>query len=344
MKKLLIVSVSVLLIALSFSCAKKPAVVSNNPELEGTKFITASDLKGLLDSNEDVTLFGVLSSTKAMIPLTDESTPIDGTYRVWRPDYSGSGNPEALSPVYGGFRKTKEEMEDLLSRGDISKDDIFVVYSTGSMHDGTRFGWQLELLGLDVLYLDGGLNAWKAAGYETGDAIEIAKADKVVDFKADEWNVEELNADIEDVIEAIENPDEWVVIDTRSTGEYNGERTGSSSGAYGTGSLKGAVHIEWTQAVNSDTKTLKSKAELEEIYGDAIAGKKVITICQSGVRSSHTQRMLKEILDIEDVYNYDGSWIEWSYAASDFGSDVDPALKAKVVSLTENWSDNNGAI
>ncbi len=344
MKKLLIVSVSVLLIALSFSCAKKPAVVSDNPELEGTKFITASDLKGLMDSGEDIALFGVLSSAKAMIPLTDESTPIDGTLRVWRPDYSGAGNSEALSPAYGGFRKDKEAMEDLLSRADISKDDIFVVYSTGSMHDATRFGWQLELLGLDVLFLDGGLNAWKAAGFDTGSDVELAKQDKVTNFEADEWNVEALNADIEDVIEAIENPDEWVIIDTRSTGEYNGERTGSSGGAYGTGAMKNAVHIEWTQAVDSDTKTLKSKAELEEIYGDVIEGKKVITICQSGVRSSHTQRVLMEMFDLEDVYNYDGSWIEWSYVASDFSDDIDPELKAKVVSLTDKWSDNNGAI
>ncbi len=344
MKKLLVVLASLIMIAIVFSCSQKPAVVSSNPELEGTKFITATDLKSLLETRDDVTLFGVLSSAKALIPLTDESTPIDGTYRVWRPDYSGSGNPEALSPVFGGYRKTKEEMEDLLSRGDISEDDLFVVYSTGSMHDMTRFGWQLELMGLDVLYLDGGLNAWKAAGFETGKDIELAKQEKIGDFTVNEWNVDELNANIDDVIMALENPDEWVVIDTRSTGEYNGERTGSSSGAYGTGSLKGSVHIEWTDAVNSDTKTIKSRAELEEIYGDVIDGKKIITICQSGVRSSFTQRVLMEILGVDNIYNYDGSWIEWSYAASSFGEDVDPALKEKVVSLTDNWNDNNGAI
>ncbi len=343
MKGIFIVLASIIIIVAFIACSKKPAVISLNPELEGTKFITATDLKGLLETRDDVVLFGVLSSTKAIIPLTDESTPIEGTFRVWRPDYSGAGNPEALSPVYGGFRKTKEQMEELLSKADISKDDLFVVYSTGAMHDMTRFGWQLELMGLEVLYLDGGLNAWKAANFPTGSSVELAKQNTVTEFKADEWNTKKLNATMDDVIKALENPDEWVVIDTRSTGEYNGDKTGSSAGAYGTGSIKDAVHIEWKDAVNSDN-TLKSKEELEALYGDVIKGKKVITYCQSGVRSSHTQLVLMEMLGAKDVYNYDGSWIEWSYVASNVGDDIDPELKEKVISLTDNWTDNNGAI
>ncbi len=312
-------------------------------ELEGTQFISVEDAKALIDAGGDVVVIGVLNGTTALVPLTDESSPIDGSYRVWRPDYSGGDSTEAISANVTGFRKGQDTMNDLLSKAGVTEDTTIIVYSTGSMHDSTRFGWQLELVGLEPLYLDGGLNAWKEAGYDTGDQVTLADEEVKSEFVATEWNVEELGADINDVIAALENPEEWVVIDTRSEGEYNGEETGSSAGAYGTGGMVGTVHIEWSNALNED-KTLKSVAELEALYGDVIEGKKVITFCQSGVRSSHTMMVLRELLGVEEVYNYDGSWIEWSYAASEASTDVDADLKASVLALTDKWADNNGTI
>ncbi len=310
---------------------------------DSNQFISVEDAKALIDSDEDVVVFGVLSAVNAFLPLTDESSPIDGSYRVWRSDYSGGGTTEAISPNVTGFRLGLDTMNDLMSKAGVTEDSTIIVYSTNNMHDSTRFGWQMELMGLEPLYLDGGLDAWKAAGYDTGDQVTLADEDVKSDFASTEWNTEELAADINDVVAALENPSEWVVIDTRSQGEYDGEETGSSAGAYGTGALKGAVHIEWKEALNED-KTLKSVEELEALYGDVIEGKKVITFCQSGVRSSHTQMVLREMLGVEEVYNYDGSWIEWSYAASTEGTDVDADLKAKVLSLTEKWTDNEGTI
>ncbi len=312
-------------------------------EKSNSQFISVEEAKAMIDSDEDVIFFGVLSDVKSKIPLQAEHSPIDKTFRVWRPDYSGKGSPEAISPNVGGFRKGLDSMNELLSKAGVTKDSKIIVYSTGSMHDSTRFGWQLELMGLSPMYLDGGLDAWKEAGYPTGKQVTLANENIKTKFESIEWKTEELGVDIDDVIVALENPNEWVVIDTRSQGEYNGEKTGSSKGAFGTGAIKGAVHIEWTKALNKDKK-LKSKEELEAIYGDIIKGKKVITFCQSGVRSSHTQMVLREILGVDDVYNYDGSWIEWSYAASDAGEDVNPELKNKVKNLTERWSDNKKEI
>jgi len=37
----------------------------------------------------------------------------------------------------------------------------------------------------------------------------------------------------------------------------------------------------------------------------------VITYCRIGERSAHTWFVLREILDLPDVRNYDGSWTEW---------------------------------
>ena len=48
-------------------------------------------------------------------------------------------------------------------------------------------------------------------------------------------------AEIELVIEALQNPDDWVVIDVRTPEEYNGESR--LPNAYGSGRLKGAVNV-----------------------------------------------------------------------------------------------------
>ncbi len=136
----------------------------------------------------------------------------------------------------------------------------------------------------------------------------------------------------------MDNPKEWVVIDTRSVKEQNGEKTGSSAGAYGTGGLKGSLNIDWGNALYKN-HTLKSKAELEEIYKD-INGRKVITFCQSGVRSAQTQAVLKEVLGLDEVYNYDGSWIELSYLASEASKNVvDDKLRENVKNHLSNWQD-----
>lgn len=105
------------------------------------------------------------------------------------------------------------------------------------------------------------------------------------------------------------------------------------------------MHIEWKNAVDDETKLLKPIEELEAIYGEAVEGKKVITFCQSGVRSAHTQFVLESVLGVEEVYNYDGSWIEWSYINSSASAeDIDAELKDKVAANTELFTDNGEPI
>ncbi len=326
--------------------AEEPAEEASGYQYDGTAFMSAEQLSAALDAGDDVIVIGVVSDVKALVPFSLESSaPAETTYRVWRPDYSGEGSTEAISTNIGGFRLAPEVTADLLSKAGATPESTIVVYSAGAMHDSARFYWQLKLIGHENAFmLDGGIDNFDAMGFDTGgDLVTLANEEAVSEYTYASYDPAALGVDIVQVIEALNNPAEWVVIDTRAAGEYNGEETSSSSGAFGTGALTGAVHIEWTEALNEDA-TLKTVEELEAIYGDLIEGKKVITFCQSGVRSSHTQAVLMEALGATDVYNYDGSWIEWSYVASEYSTDVAAELKADVLALTDKWTDNNGAI
>ena len=257
-------------------------------------FITPMQLKDLMDRGEDVVVIGSLNPTAG-------NPQIEGSFAMWRDSYS------AANGVYpfGGMRAEHQQMEAILSSFGATDDSTIVVYASNHHYDATRVYWQIKMLGhKDVRYLDGGLNAWIGAGYPTASANPTVEATKYKGPKVSE----EMLASLDDVVAAI-NDDKVVIVDTRYLSEHNGSET--LKGAFGPGKIPGSVWIAWEEAVNEDT-TLKSLDELKAIYGD-LKGKKIITFCQSGVRSSHTLLVLKEVLGYENVLNYDGSWIEWSY-------------------------------
>ncbi|MCL2386744.1 MAG: rhodanese-like domain-containing protein [Defluviitaleaceae bacterium] len=296
-------------------------------------FITVDELRNVIN---DVVLVGVIDPTMGLVPFTNASNPIHGSYLVWTPDYMRGGTDEAISPEVAIFRRPADEMEELLSRAGITPDSKIVVYHSDSGAQSARVYWHLYALGFNVRFLDGGNAAWRAANGRTGGSSRMNRGD-AGNLTVPNRDFSNHDAGIEGVLHALQNPDEWVVIDVRNDAERAGERVGASSNAFGTGRIAGTYHIEWTNTVDSDG-FIRPEAELRELFA-FIGDRSVITYCQGGVRSAHLWMVLKSLGF--NVYNYDGSWIEWSYAASSAGSFHDRDL---VLSFTEEWTDNNGRI
>jgi thiosulfate/3-mercaptopyruvate sulfurtransferase len=79
------------------------------------------------------------------------------------------------------------------------------------------------------------------------------------------------------------------------------------------GHIPGAKSIPWSTAVQQDG-TFKSLEELRSIYVDQKGvdpAKDTIAYCRIGERSSHTWFVLKYLLGLKNVRNYDGSWTEY---------------------------------
>ena len=139
---------------------------------------------------------------------------------------------------------------------------------------------------------------------------------------------------IDTVIEALQNPEDWVVIDVRTIEEFNGESR--LPNAYGSGRLKYSVNVDRELVFCSDGELL-AYYELMELYA-FIGDRKVIVLCHGGIRSAFIWGILSELGF--HVYNYEGSWIDWSRAASV----ADGYPDYVVLSLTEEWTDNEGEI
>jgi thiosulfate/3-mercaptopyruvate sulfurtransferase len=84
-------------------------------------------------------------------------------------------------------------------------------------------------------------------------------------------------------------------------------------GSLRAGHIPGARSVPWATAINPDG-TFKSADELRKIYFDGLSLTKdsdVVAYCRIGERSSHTWFVLKYLLGLPHVRNYDGSWTEW---------------------------------
>jgi len=209
---------------------------------------------------------------------------------------------------------TGEQFAELMSKKGISRDDTVVFYGDRSNWWATYALWVFSLFGhSDVRIVNGGRDKWIAEGRELTKEVP---APAPTDYPVIERDDSTLRAFKEDVLEHLGKP----LVDVRSPEEYSGERTHMPAypeeGALRGGHIPTAASVPWSKAANDDG-TFKSLDELQKIYRDyhGITGDvPVIAYCRIGERSSHTWFVLRHLMGIEDVRNYDGSWTEWGSA------------------------------
>lgn len=198
-----------------------------------------------------------------------------------------------------GFRKQHEDAYGAIG---VSPSDTVVFYDERSGMLAARGVWSLEVLGqARVAMLDGGLNAWTAAGLELSTEPTTLPP---VTYQSG-WEPDTL-AGVLDTLAAL--PDENVnILDTRTEGEYRGETVRSKHG----GAIPGAVHCDWENNLGPDGR-FKSAEELSKMYaGVGLAkDKPVIAYCHGGYRAANAYIALR-LAGYSTVRNYFGSWGEW---------------------------------
>ena len=188
----------------------------------------------------------------------------------------------------------------------VGEENDVVFYEDNSGMRAARGLWFLEYFSHPrARVLDGGILAWKEAGYPvTADAV----SPKSARFNTAERR--ELLATADDVLHSLGRKN-ICIVDTRSDDEYMGRNIRAARG----GAVPGAVHLEWTNNLDSSGK-YKSTAELRKMYHDlgVTPDKEVIPYCQGGYRSAHTYLALR-VIGFPKVRNYLGSWGEWGNRA-----------------------------
>jgi thiosulfate/3-mercaptopyruvate sulfurtransferase len=208
---------------------------------------------------------------------------------------------------------SKEDFEKLVGGAGISPNDTVILYGDNNNWFAAYGFWLFKIYGhKDVRLMNGGRVKWLN---ESDKTLTTDKPNPTpVQYKATQTNLD-LRAMLPQVFEASKGG-KWNLVDVRSPDEFTGKviaPPGMSETAQRGGHIPGAKSIPWSTAVNQDG-TFKSADDLQSIYlqQKGVDPKKdTIAYCRIGERSSHTWFVLKYLLGINNVKNYDGSWTEY---------------------------------
>lgn len=197
-----------------------------------------------------------------------------------------------------------ERFSEVVGRLGISEKHRIVVYDATGLFSAPRVWWMFRYFGAaDVRILDGGLPAWQAAGYPV-DSREVTPVATRFHAGSPACRV----ASAEDVLAASES-NAALVLDARSRARFLGEEKEVRPGLR-SGHIPGSKSMPFTELL--DQGHLKSEADLRSVLQarGVSTDTSVITTCGSGVTAAIISLAL-EIIGVQDVALYDGSWTEW---------------------------------
>jgi thiosulfate/3-mercaptopyruvate sulfurtransferase len=204
----------------------------------------------------------------------------------------------------------KAGFEALLSKRGISNDDTVVLYGGNNNWFAAYAYWYFKLYGHhNVRLLDGGRKKWEL------DSRELVT--DVPERHATHYTAQDQDSSIrafrDEIVAAIGAKN---LIDVRSPDEFAGRLLAPAhlpqEQAQRGGHVPSAKNVPWSKAAEEDG-TFKSDDALKTLYAEAGVdfGTDTIAYCRIGERSAHTWFVFHELLDQQNVKNYDGSWTEY---------------------------------
>ena len=208
------------------------------------------------------------------------------------------------SPEMGSYNvPAPKQATEILQKLGISKSSkVVLCHVRNEVSVTARMFLTLEQLGLrgQVSYLNGGLEAWKKAGYTVTKAVPVVKKGNFKAIPAD------VIVDKDYVLQALKSPVS-VVVDARMKRFYDGDPTGNPRD----GHITGAQNIPYTEMVDS-LNQFKAEAQLETYFSPVVPdkSKEVVAYCFIGQTASVVY-MAGRLLGYR-VKLYDASLQEWS--------------------------------
>lgn len=187
-----------------------------------------------------------------------------------------------------------------------------------------RLAVVLRYIGVeDVRVLNGGIGAWKTAGYELEKTSN--KPVKVTDFGGKIPGRPELIDTIPELKEELKKPDQYTLVDNRTWKEYIGEESGYDyvkekgripGAVYGYSGYDGNGSSALDYYRNIDN-TMRNADEIKALWKQAKidTNKHLMFSCGSGWRASEVLTYAN-VMGLNNVSLYSDGWIGWSFDKS----------------------------
>lgn len=204
----------------------------------------------------------------------------------------------------GGLLPMADAFNRLMGSLGVDSDSHVIAYDQGPGAAASRLIWSLNAYGFKrASLLNGGMAAWVEAGFSvTTDIASFATSNP--GFALDGTTVVDV-----DMLKSRINDDSLARLDARTRGEFTGTDVRAKHG----GRIPGAIHLEWTDAIDqSSASRLLPDEKLQAMLDSKGITKDqdVVVYCQTHHRSSLSYVMLKH-LGYENVSALDGAWSAW---------------------------------
>lgn len=271
------------------------------------EFDNVVDSQWLSDNLDDVTLLDIREQEEF------DSSRIPGSNHFPQDELLTAHSDETPE----GFEADPSTISWYLEGAGIEPDDDVVVYGAEANLWETYAIYTLRAVGHEgtVALLDGGFSIWDKADEETvSEAPDRDRSTYEPSVQFDEVATREHVAEQVD-----EDGAASPIIDMRSPEEYWG--VDETDGVERNGHVRGAINLNFTQSLDRDAGRLRSPETLEELWLDEAGldeSDSVVTYCLTAIRASVGWFLLNE-LGVEDVRNYEGSWMDWGNLSNDEG-------------------------
>ena len=202
---------------------------------------------------------------------------------------------------------TREAFAAWLAGIGLESDQQVVVYDRQGANYCGRLWWMLKWCGHEaVAVLDGGLQAWQAAGGAVGTGPSVPLPDVPGGFTLRPSCAPVLGT--QELARRLGQPDQTVV-DARGAPRFRGEVEPLDPVA---GHIPGALNRPFTDNLGPDGR-FKPAAQLREEFERLLAGRNpasVVHHCGSGV-SAVPNLLAMEVAGLGRAALYPGSWSEW---------------------------------
>lgn len=206
-----------------------------------------------------------------------------------------------------GLLPDQAGLEALIRHLNISPEHHLVAYDDEGGAWAGRLIWNLHCLGFEnASLLNGGIHAWLGAGLPTSSEAEPAQpVGQLAQVNLAQKNRHQIA--YAQLLEKVQNK-AVQIWDCRTEDEYAGLRLAARRG----GHIPGALHFEWSTALNRENHLklhpLQHTQQRLEQLGFNI-NEPVVVYCQSHHRSGLAY-ILGRLLGWE-IQAYDGAWSEW---------------------------------
>lgn len=229
------------------------------------------------------------------------SGALDAPYKLFR---GPADNPGALVPV--------ERLQATLSGLGLSKDRPVVIVHQGSDQDdfgsAARVYWTLKSVGFhDIAILNGGMNAWAAAGLPTDTAAVTPQPRQLAITWDNRWTAGE-----DEVARIAAGQEDARLLDARPPEFFAGGKAHAAASAPGT--VPGAQNVPHTEWFAGQTPAVAPPATAADVAArlGIRPGGEVVTFCNTGHWAATEWFALSELAGLPNVRMYPESMVGYT--------------------------------